>query len=95
MSILLDKYLFGFGTSDFCALNHILLELKKHLFYNWSGDIGVEAFCEQFVKTLKSLIIKEKTIAVYSDTYTTFDEKWKLFTGIYDYRGPDNPLIYS
>ena len=95
VDITLEKYLFGFGSSDFCALNHILLELKKHLFYNWSGDIGVEAFCEQFVKTLKSLIIKEKTIAVYSDMYTTFDEKWKLFTGIYDYRGPDNPLIYS
>ena len=46
-------------------------------------------------KTIKSLVIKEKTIAVYSDTYITFDEKWKLFTGIYDYRGPDNPLIYS
>ena len=95
VDITLEKYLFGFGSSEHCALNHILLELKKHIFYNWSEDIGVEAFCEQFIKTIKSIIIKEKTIAVYSDTYSTFDEKWKLFTSIYDYRGPDNPLIYS
>ena len=85
-NITVEKYLFGFGSSEYCALNHILLELKKHVFYNWSEDIGVEAFCEQFVKTLKSIIIKEKTIAVYSDTYSSFDEKWKHFISIYDYR---------
>ena len=55
----------------------------------------MEACCELFVKALKSLIIKEKIIAAYSDIYATLDEKWTFFTGIYDYRGPDNPLIYS
>ena len=82
INITMERYLFGFGSSEHCALNHILLELKKHVFYNWSEDIGVEAFCEQFIKTLKSLIIKEKTIAVFYDNYSTFDEKWKLFTNI-------------
>ena len=65
IDITLDKYLFGFGGSDYCALNHILLELKKHVFYNWSEDIGVEAFCEQFVKTIKSLVIKKNYSCVF------------------------------
>ena len=91
----MNNYLFGFGGSGNIALNHVLLELKKHLFYNWGENIGVDAFCEHFTSILRSLIIKEKIIALYSDKYEKFDEKWKVFRDIYDYRGPDMPLIYS
>jgi hypothetical protein len=76
-------------------LHYVLLELKKHLFYNWSENTGIDALCEHFEGILRSLIIKEKIIALYTDKYEKFIEKWKAFTDIYDYRGPDMPFIYS
>ena len=63
--------------------------------YNWSENTGIDAFCEHFASIQRSLIIKEKIIALYTDKYDKFDDKWKVFIDIYDYRGPDMPLIYS
>ena len=94
-NISVNNYLFGFGGSGNIALNHVLLELKKHLFYNWIENSVIETFCEHFASILRSLIIKEKIIALYSNKYEKFNEKWKAFIDIYDYRGPDMPLIYS
>ena len=91
----MKNYLFGYGGLENAALNHVLLQLKKHLFYNGSDNTGIDAFCEHFASILRSLIIKEKTIALYTDKYDKFNDKWKVFTDIYDYRGPDMPLIYS
>ena len=53
-----ENYLFGFFGQD--GINHILLELKKLVFYSWKVEIGVIAFCELFLSKLRSLIIKEK-----------------------------------
>ena len=76
------------------GINHILLELKKHIFYNWCAEIGVDAFCEQLKSKVKTIIIKEKAIALNNNRLTLFSEKWEQFTAIYDFRGPDMQ-IYS
>ena len=85
-----ENYLFGFTGSEREGLNHILLELKKHIFYEWNENVGIISFCEQFKSKLRALIINEKIIA-----HSNFNSKWKKFISIYDYRGPDMPQIYS
>ena len=93
-TITVEKYLFGFGGMKMKGINHILLELKKHIFYNWNAEVGEIAFCELLKSKVKSVIIKEKIIAQSKDQLTLFNEKWEKYTAIYDYRGPDNQ-IYS
>ena len=90
-----ESYLFGFVGSKRDGLNHILLELKKYTFYNLRENMGVSAFCEHFQATLRSLMIKEKINALSYNKMGTFNEKWKNYTSIYDYRGPDMHSIYS
>ena len=89
-----EKYLFGFEGIKREGINHILLELKKLLFYEWSSEVGGIAFCERFRSKIKSVIIKEKVIAQTNDSFPAFNEKWDTFTAFYDFRGPDMQ-IYS
>ena len=90
-----ENYLFGFTGVSREGINHILLEFKKHVFYNWNVEIGVNAFCEQFQSKLRSLIIKEKIIAQANNELSRFYEKWGKYIAIYDFRGPDMQIIYS
>ena len=39
------------------------------------------------------LIVKEKQIAISSDDFETFCQKWEHFTEFYDFRGPDSQII--
>ena len=42
-----------------------------------------------FLSKARALIIKEKNIAQKNQSYENFENKWKEFTFIYDFRGPD------
>ena len=42
-----------------------------------------------YKKMYSARIKKEKAIALTNKKYDEFDDKWKVFTPIYDYRGPD------
>ena len=50
-------YLFGFEDNQ--GLNHILIELKKELFYIWNVNIEVDTVSEQFLAKIKKIIRKE------------------------------------
>ena len=88
VKITLVEFLFGLGGNEFSALNQILLELKKNIFYSSTDELSDVAFCEQFKAKLRNLIIKEKQI-VFNYNVDKFSSKWKNFTNIYDFRGPD------
>ena len=75
-NITVNNYLFGYGGSENAALNHVLLELKKHLFYNWSENTNIDAFCEHFASILRSLIIKENIIALTNMTNLMINGKF-------------------
>ena len=93
-TITAENYLFGFMGLKREGINHIFLELKKHVFYNWCAEIETDAFCEQLKNKVKTLMIKEKTIALRKNRLSSFNEKWEQYTAIYDFRGPDMQ-IYS
>ena len=46
-----------FGFRDNPALNQILLELKKEIFYSFDPNVDVTAFFESFVDKIRKLII--------------------------------------
>ena len=81
------QYLFGFGNNE--GLNHILLELKKELFYNWDANVGVGTFCERFQVKVRKLMIKEKQIILSNNKFEKYLNKWEQFMPIYDFLGPD------
>ena len=85
----LIQYLFGVSESKQQGLNHVLLELKKAIFYSWESNIGNDAFCEQVKNNIKKIIIKEKNVMVKNNQYDAFDTKWDKFVPIYDFRGPN------
>ena len=87
------KYIFGIQGQEFLGLNHILLELKKEIFYNWRENVGVDAFLESFKLKIKHLMIKEKQIAISGTDFESFVEKWKNYCEIYDFFGPDCQII--
>ena len=91
-TITLKTYLFGFNNA--LGLNHILLELKKEIFYNWKANIGVVTFCEYCMVKVRKIMIKEKEIMIANEHYQNFVEKWKSFTSIYDFNGPDQQIVY-
>ena len=55
------NYLFGFNGEPNLALNHIILELKKMIFYNLLDFNNPEAFCENVFGKIRNLIMREKT----------------------------------
>ena len=85
----MNNYLFGFHERKFRGLNHVLLELKKSIFYDWESNMDAGGFCEKFKSNIKRLIVKEKILMCIRNEYEKFDEKWGYFTTIYDFRGPD------
>ena len=91
-NITLKTYLFGFDNA--LGLNHILLELKKEISYNWNTNISVVAFCEHFMAKIRKIMIQENEIMITNEHYDEYVKKWKLFTNIYDFNGPDQQIIY-
>ena len=85
----LIQYLFGISGSKYLGLNHVLLELKKAIFYSWDSNIENNAFCQQVKTNIKKIIIKEKSSMLKNNQYEEFDTKWDKFVSIYDFRGPD------
>ena len=82
-----------FGFRDNPALNQILLELKKEIFYSFDPNVDVTAFLESFVDKIRKLIIKEKNCAITPKMMDQFSTKWENFTSIYDFRGPDLSIV--
>ena len=89
----MKNYLFGFQGNKFSGLNHVLLELKKFIFYNWEENVRVEQLFERFKRRIMHMLIKEKNIALSVDKFDTFMIKWEKFTEIYDFLGPDCQII--
>ena len=83
------EYLFGKEGDEHLAMNHILLELKKTIFYSDINVLRSCAFKELFFHRIRALVIKEKTISLSKNTFGNFEKKWKHYTSIYDFRGPD------
>ena len=93
VDINMKNYLFGFHGHQYVGLNHILLELKKYIFYNWEENVRVNTFFERFERKIMHLIVKEKHIAIGSADFETFCQKWEYFIEFYDFRGPDCQII--
>ena len=83
------EYLFGKYGVEHLALNHILIELKKMIFYSDKTMINSPNFKDLFMERIRMLIIKEKGIFLRKRSFEAFHEKWKNFVFIYDFRGPD------
>ena len=92
-SITMIDYMFGIQGEKFLALNHILLELKKKIFYSTTEEISSQSFCEQFWNIIRKLIMKEKRIFSEKNKFEIFSTRWNDFTMIYDFRGPDVQLF--
>ena len=83
-----------FGVKSNVALNHILIELKKEVFYNFDANVSVDAFCEQIIGKVRKIMIKEKNCIKSDKTYNQYNKKWENFTTIYDFRGPDLNIAF-
>ena len=92
-NITMVEYLFGLGGDRNIAIDHILLELKKTIFYSTLEDLTNPSFCEHFQNKIRLLIIKEKLVMSENDKLEFFFSKWENFTTIYDFRGPD--VLYN
>ena len=93
--ISLVEYLFGKIGKDHLALNHIILELKKTIFYSNRTQLSCPGFVELFLCKIRALMIKEKIMFQKRGGYSTFEEKWKDYVFIYDFRGPDKLWPFS
>ena len=93
VDINMKQYMFGFQGNKLLGLNHVLLELKKYIFYNFEENVGVVHLFERFKRRIMHLIIKEKNLALSAGNYETFRVKWENFTEIYDFYGPDCQVI--
>ena len=87
----LVEYIFGFKTN--VALNHILLQFKKEVFYNFDKNVGVDTFCERVISKIRRNMIKEKNCVKSDQMYENYTKKWDKFKSIYDFRGPDLSII--
>ena len=61
-------------------------------FYSWKENEAEEVRLVRFYKKVRGVIKTEKKLAISPLKYDIFVEKWKFFTEIYDFRGPDNLL---
>ena len=95
VDISMKNYIFGFQSNEKLGLNQVLLQLKKEIFYNWEENVSIVAFLNNFKTKIKSLMIKEKQIALSSGKLEIFEDKWQSFCDIYDFRGPDCPITYN
>ena len=90
-TITIKSYLFGFSKSP--ALNQILLELKKMIFYTWDPAMQVNTFFDIFSSKIRKLMIIEKQINLSTESLDQYSEKWKNFKNIYDFNGPDSQIF--
>ena len=86
------QYIFGFKNNP--ALNQIMIELKKELFYNWDNYADLDMFLERFVAKVQKIMIIEKKCIKSEENFQLYCNKWEKFEDIYDFRGPD-PSICS
>ena len=93
VDINMKQYMFGFQGNKFLGLNHVLLELKKYIFYNFEENVGVAQLFERFNRRIMHLMIKEKMLALSAGNYEIFRVKWENFTEIYDFYGPNCQVI--
>ena len=84
------EYIFGKTGFEFLGLNHLLLELKKMIFYAKKEDLSSPYFFELFCNRIRNLMIKEKISQSEKNKFEEFLSKWKDFTAFYDFRGPDD-----
>ena len=80
---------FIFGVKNKTALNYILLELKKYIFYNWDNEVGLDRFLEIFLAKVRKNMILEKMCIKSNTMFDQYSKKWDNFVLIYDFRGPD------
>ena len=92
-SLNMVEYLFGTDDYECDGTNHFLLELKLFLFYDFLEGESLESTIGRFYNKLRNIIIKEKNMAKGDFKYEKFVEKWKYFTSIYDFRGPDVIIV--
>ena len=85
-------YLFELNNNK--GLNHILIELKKELFYNWDVNVEVDTFCEQILAKVRKLMVKEKQIMLAKNLFDKYSDKWNQFREIYDFLRPDCQIIF-
>ena len=85
----IDGVQFICGVKNNTALNHILIELKKELFYNWDNEVGLEIFLDRFVAKIRKKMILEKNCIKSNLMFDQYSKKWNNFIYIYDFRGPD------
>ena len=84
-------YIFGFKNNP--ALNHILLELKKEVFYNWDSEVTLDNFFGRFVAKIRKIMIIEKGCIKGDRTFDQYCKKWDAFLEVYDFRGPDPNVV--
>ena len=89
----MKQYMFGFQGNKLLGLNHVLLELKKYICYNFEENVGVVHLFERFKRRIMHLIIKEKMSALSAGNYETFRVKCENFTEIDDFYGVDCQVI--
>ena len=89
----MEEYLFGLFGADVDGINHFLIETKLFVFYSWKENEPPEARLARFYSIVRRVIMTEKKLAKTSIKYDIFAEKWKFFTEIYDFRGPDDLLF--
>ena len=77
------------GIKNNAGLNHILIELKKELFYNWDSEVSLERFLEKFEAKVRKKMILEKNCINSNKMFDQYSKKWENFIYIYDFRGPD------
>ena len=88
----MEEYLFGINWVEGDGINHFLIETKLFIFYSWKENELLEARLEHLYSILRGVIKTVKKLANSPLKYDIFVEKWKFFTEIYDFRGPDNLL---
>ena len=90
----MQGYIFGFiGKGE--ALNQILLELKHFNFYflHENPTLNAETLKNIFLYRIRKIMYREKVIAIGNGNYDCFEEKWSIFSNIYDFRGPDVDFV--
>ena len=87
-----QDYILGVPRKTKEALNCILIEIKRYIFYEWANDISDSIKLRILKSKLRRIILLEKRHFHEKNDINGFYEKWKDFTPIYDMFGPD-PLL--
>merc|ERR1711954_24030 len=85
-------YIFGIQSTNKAALNSVLIELKRYIFYDWSENTSIRSKCKVLKNRTRRIMLLEKRYYFSLGKYDDFFTKWRDFTSIYDIFGPD-PLL--